>query len=935
MLWSVAEVCDTVLPPNAGNPVSVLFAENGLPLVSRGSPLSVDRRESAVAAGIERFTSSGRAASPSTVAAALRLERDRLFADMELGAGWELSGWLTALTDATVACLMNWALEQAELASCPVALVATGGYGRAELFPWSDVDLAVVPPGPDDTALDAFVRALHKAAFDCFGDGVGLDVGYQFRPTSDLPSVDDKTLTSFLDARLVCGSKAVFAEFRAALNDCLDPARALPALVAERSTRGLDRTGRVYALEADLKAHPGGMRDLCFALWIARVALGSKAPIALSDLRQVMPLPGERYARAMAAVSGLTDLRFALHLCSGRKTDTLYTSRQEAVGTLLFEPGAPGVDAVLRLRFAAGCEISALAQQAVEFFVSGRRRLGNGLMMTGGRIARTVAAPGRAASFVAPEQAPEASLDGAGALRALRLQARTGAPLTAALRRDIAEAAARLTPREATLGAPAVAELLDSPSAATALRLLRDLGLLQRLLPEIAGTIGATPYDPSHEFSICEHSLRVVDNLFELESDAADLPPQLMRLWAGLSRDDRRVLVLAAFLHDMGKPLARRDHSRAGADICGRVGERLRLSAEDTELAAKLIELHLVMAHRSRTLDLDQEVTIRNFADVVGDLRTLNLLYLLTYADTTAVGLGVFGDIERRLLDDLYARTVAAFAEEGMTDYDLRATAERITARAIAELRVAGVSDDRIREHCEEMPPFYVVSTPLPLLGMHIAMVRDLVQRDEPVIDFYTKGGEKYTELTICCYDDPEPGLFSRIAAALLALGINLHSAQIRTRHGRRNVVLDALMVDFRGDALTPDMQERTRTLLADVLLGRTSGEELLIKRGRRLPASAVINDLLARNDMSDDHTVVWVTVEDKAGLLYRLTRALSVCRLNLHTAKITSWGGSAQNVFYVTRAEGGKVSDEELESLRARLREAIQDIPAAIRETT
>jgi len=923
------------LRPDLGKPAPTLLAENGLRLVSRGGPLTPEERETAVAAAIARLTSAGPPTSPSTIAAALHMERDRLFADMKLGAAWELAGRLTALTDGAVACLMDWALAQADIASCPVALVATGGYGRAELFPWSDVDLAVVPARPDDPGLDAFVRALHKAVFDCFGDGVGLDVGYQFRPTSDLPTVDDKTLTSFLDSRPVCGDKAVFAEFQAALNGCLDPARSLPALVAERAARGLERTGRVYALEADLKAHPGGMRDLCFALWIARVALGTGAPMTLSGLREAMPLSHERYARAMAGVSGLADLRFALHLCSGRKTDTLYTSRQEAVGTLLFEPGEAGVNAALGLRFASGCEVSALAQQTVEFFVSGRRRLDHGLILTGGRIARSVAGSGATGLFTAPEQAAAPGLSGTDAQNALRLQARTGAPLTAALKRDIAESATRFTPVEEALGAKAVGELLDSPSAATALRLMRDLGLLPRLVPEIAGGIGATPYDPSHEFSICEHSLRVVDNLFELAAGSSDLPAQLARLWTGLSRDDRRVLVLAAFLHDMGKPAARRDHSRAGAGICAKVGERLRLSTEDTELAAKLIELHLVMAHRSRTLDLDQEVTIRNFAEVVGDLRTLNLLYLLTYADTTAVGLGVFGDIERRLLDDLYARTVAAFAEEGMTDKDLRATAERITARAIAELHVAGVSDDRIREHCEEMPPFYVVSTPLPVMGMHIAMVRDLTQRDEPLIDFYTKGGEKYTELTICCYDDPEPGLFSRIAAALLALGINLHSAQIRTRHGRRNVVLDTLMVDFRGDALTPDMQDRTRTLLADVLLGRTSGEELLIKRGRRLPVSAVIHDLLTRNDMSDDHTVVWVTVEDKTGLLYRLTRALSVCRLNLHTAKITSWGGSAQNVFYVTRAEGGKVADGDLEPLRARLREAIQDIPAVIRDTT
>jgi [protein-PII] uridylyltransferase len=231
------------------------------------------------------------------------------------------------------------------------------------------------------------------------------------------------------------------------------------------------------------------------------------------------------------------------------------------------------------------------------------------------------------------------------------------------------------------------------------------------------------------------------------------------------------------------------------------------------------------------------------------------------------------------------------------------------------------------------MPPLYVVATPLPVMGMHVAMVRDLAKRDEPIVDFYTEAGRDYTELTICCYDDPEPGLFSKIAAGLLAVGINVHGAQIRTRSGRRQVVLDTLMVDYRGKALSLDVQERAGRMLTDMLLGRTSPEDVLISRGRRLPAKAVIERLSAHNSMSDEHTVVWVTVEDKSGLLYRVTRALAVCGLYLHTAKITTWHASAENVFYVTRSEGGKVADADLDATVAALHDAIQDIPEPIRE--
>ncbi|MBD3175838.1 MAG: HD domain-containing protein, partial [Armatimonadia bacterium] len=848
-----------------------------------------------------------------------------------LGRGWELAGRLTAVTDAAVFSLAELAMEESGLAGCPIAIAATGGYGRAELFPCSDVDLAIIPGQAADESVDAFVKSLHRLVFDCLTDGVGLDVGYQFRPSQDLPHVDPTTRTTLLDTRQICGDKAVFTEFRHAVHRAIDPTKTLLEFLDEREERGLNRLGKAFRLEPDLKQDPGGVRDLGFAMWIARIALRSAEPLSLEDLREIIPLEDDRYERIRAAVSGLADLRFALHVAAGRKTDTLYATQWEGVGSLLYQPGDEGVDAMLRLRFASATEISAFAQEVVEFFSEGQSPLGSGLMLTAGKLARVPPGTGGTAAFVRAVGPPQQSLGLASGLEAIRVHARTGAPLKAALRRDIASVAPQVAPATPETTGPFLREIIDSPGAASGLRLLRDLGWLHRLVPEVADGIGAPPYDPSHEHAICEHTLRVIENLFALGEEGQDVLAAMARLWRELSEADRRAIILGALLHDMGKPDSPRDHSTAGAEICRAVGERLGMDEDAVALAARLIELHLEMAHRSRTLDLDQDITIRTFVEMVGDARTLNLLYLLTYADTKAVGLGVFGDVERRLLDDLYARTLAVLAEEGMDELDLQAAAKRVTERAVTELHVPGASDDRIREHCEEMPPLYVVATPLPLIGMHIAMVRDLTQRDEPVIDFYTSPGEGFTELTVCCYDAPEPGLFARISACLFALGLNVHAAQIRTRQGRRPVVLDTLMIDYRGDAVPLDVQERTAKILTDVLLGRTSAEELLIQRGRTLPATVTLESLSVRNDMSDEHTVAWITAEDKSGLLYRLARALTVCGLNLHTAKITTWGASAHNVFYVTQEGLGKVPEDELEQLADRLREAIRDVPEAL----
>lgn len=897
------------------------LAENGLPLMVTGAPLPSAERDRLVRSELADAAGASGDDAVSAVAAALTASRERICASFAPGRGWELIGRLAAVADAAVGRLVLHAQREAELDHCPVAVVATGGYGRAVLFPWSDVDLTIVPAAGPSDALDCFIRTLHRVVFDCLQDRAKLSVGYQFRLLDDLGHVDHKTATTLLDARLVCGDKEVFARFTEAWARSHDRATMLLGLVAEREERGLGRGGQVYRLEPDLKSGPGGLRDLEFALWIGRLAMGLDRPLTVEALGERGLLTDEQLGRVWRAFAALCDLRFALHLSAGRKMDTLYLSQHDSVAGVLFPGSADPLDALMRARFASAAEIHAVAEHLVEASVAMQTRLRGPLALRNGRV--TLAAD------VGARAPREAVLGPGDALEAVLWHAKTGAPLSQDLQREVASAGRHVRPVQPGEGSSEMLALLDSPRAPSALRLLRDLGLMGRLVPETAASIGRLPRDPSHEHSICEHSLRVVETLFRLSENEGSAPASLQRQWMELGPADRRALTLAAWLHDMGKPDGAEAHAEVGARICRAVAARLGLPRDEAELAARLVELHLAMARTSRTLDLDQEVTIRRFATLVGDARTLNLLYVLTYADTKCVGLGVYGDIERRLLEDLYVRTLAVLAEEGMPESDLRAAAERVAARAVRDLRVKGVSDDRVREHCEQMEPLYVVSTPLPLMGMHIAMVRDLTARHEPVVHFYTEPGSSYTEVTICCYDDPEPGLFSKIAGTLFAMGIDIHSAQIRTRMGRQRIVLDTLAVDLQGRALPPDLEERVGANLKDVLLGRTSVRDLLIRRGRRLADDAKIHEVAARNDLSDAHTVVWVTAEDSVGLLYRLTSALAMCGLNLHTAKITTWGARAEDVFYVSGPEGTQVPTEELEATVEAFRRAVSAGPS------
>jgi [protein-PII] uridylyltransferase len=895
---------------DGARPRSAPLSENGLPLPSDGRPLSEREYRTAVLGGLEAF---GDDASGPTPGEWLDAARAGLLAEFALGRGWSLAGRLSAACDAAACRLLHLAEREHGLPRAPVALAATGGYGRMALFPWSDIDILVVPSGEQELP-DAFLRTLHRRIFECFSDRLKLNVGYQFREPSDLADLDSVTRTSLLDLRLISGAGSAFRGLRSALARSHDRPALFLALLAERQTHRLGLSREIYRLEPDLKTDPGGLRDIEYPLWAAHLATDSSLPLLWPFTEGSGIVDPRRLERARRALSMLFDLRFALHQAAARKTDRLFLTQHQAVAELLF-PGDPQpLDALMSARFASAAEVHALAESVVEACEQMPIHAGPGLALHHGRIA---ALPGDADDHgVTP-----------GILAAAGLHARTGAPLSFTLRRELAEHAAESPAVSHEAGAAEFLSLVESPRFASALRLLRDLGVVARLFPELTVSVGRVPYDPSHEYAIFEHTLRALEHIRDLPEAEQDAEGPLPRIWRELSAEDRRVLLIATWLHDMGKPLDRSDHSRAGAALCRQICARLGLPADEGERAARLIELHLEMARCSAFHDLDQDATIRSFAALVGDEPTLSLLYLLTHADTKAVGVGNLREIDRRRHEELYARTLAVLAESGMTERDLRAAAERIRSRAIREVRIPGVSEDRIREHCEQMPPFYVVATPLPVLAGHIAMVRDLSRNDRPVIDFYAPSGADYSELTVCCYDDPGPGLFAKLAGTLYALGVNVHSAQIRTRHGRRPIVIDTFVVDLRGRALPEDVEARAKTHLENVLLGRTSLPELLIKCHRQVPAEAVVHDLRAQNDMSDDHTVVWVTAEDRVGLLFRLSRAFAHCGLNLHSAKIATWGGRAENVFYVTDAEGRKLTDEVLPDLIAQVRQAIDDL--------
>ncbi|MFQ6099011.1 MAG: ACT domain-containing protein, partial [Armatimonadota bacterium] len=364
---------------------------------------------------------------------------------------------------------------------------------------------------------------------------------------------------------------------------------------------------------------------------------------------------------------------------------------------------------------------------------------------------------------------------------------------------------------------------------------------------------------------------------------------------------------------------AARDHCEAGADVAGRVAERLGFAPGRCEQLRDLIRKHLFLARTARLEDVALPGTIQRFAQRIGDVETLHMLFVLTYADTLAVTPAAWSDVTRQQTEDLYFRTLKLLLS-GMSDEEVAQQIQRVREQVIRRLAAgARVAEARARAHCEAMPDSYLVHTPVGTIAQHIAFAERL-PREGPILEFYDGPGQDFTELTICCRDDPEPGLFAKIAGVLYANDINVHTAQIYTRSSD-DIVFDVLWIDFHGRQVTSAKRATLTRELIETFTGRTSVAELLDKKRKREPEPLDVAVLRASNQISEDHTVVQVTAEDQPGLLYRVTQALAACGLDIHTAKITTWRGKAEDAFYVTDADGGQVAEEILQEVEGRLR--------------
>jgi len=457
------------------------------------------------------------------------------------------------------------------------------------------------------------------------------------------------------------------------------------------------------------------------------------------------------------------------------------------------------------------------------------------------------------------------------------------------------------------------------------LDIMHRLKVLDYYIPEFAEVRCKVQHDLYHIYTVDTHSIFAIRELEKLWDEYCDRHKLLTALLEDV--EQRVELSLAILLHDIGKAHGS-GHAVKGAAMVPEICARIGFGKESTELVTFLVREHLLLANTAQYRDLHDEKLIIDFAKTVGDDERLDLLYLLTFADVKAVGPEVWSEWKGTLFQELYFKARAVFEKGAFEPTKMTVRLDKLKSRVLARARldeVTNITAAEIEGHMKQLPPRYAFSNSPKSILAHIEYIKEL-EESAVVVKVRQVEDREYTELVVTTLDTS--GLFAMITGVMMANSINILGAQINTL--RNGVALDLLQVNtVYGKFLTDEIKlNRIKENLKELIRGKIRVEDL-IKNVRpsildKTIKPAVPVRIEVDNDVSDIFTVLEIHTEDRLGLLYTISSALTSIGVIIHIAKVSTKGDTASDIFYIRDIFGQKIDDEtKVDSIK----KAIMDV--------
>ncbi|MDR2674566.1 MAG: [protein-PII] uridylyltransferase [Opitutaceae bacterium] len=897
----------------------------------------------------------------------IRLESAMIRMRHEAGAsGREVAGERATMIDVLLSHLFQHACDSWRRASgagpLPVCLVATGGYGRGELSPHSDIDIMFLfPSGIGRGQLEPFqahlVNEILYILWDC-----GLKIGHSSRTVDEVFAEarnDIQTKTALLETRRLAGSESLYETFASAYRSFSreeNPREYLARRLNGQRERRARYGDTIFLQEPDIKNGVGGLRDYHNILWMARVKLGIDR---LDDLvAQDYLRPGE-LRDIERAYDFLLRVRNELHFHSRHATDLLNLESQPRVALGL---GYAGADPLARVEqfmhdyYHAAQTIHRTARNlenrlALTLEPPARLSLRDSLRLSRHQKTRRIDGFIHRGKELAAAAPGIFKADPARLIRVFRhcqqLDVRPDFALQNLIRASLPLITRHLIHSpDATVSFRSI--LQEAGAVSPILELMHELGVLGRFVPEFDGLTCRVQHEFYHRYTADIHTLNAIRELDAIFNRAEPLAHKYLE--ALHETPAPALLYLILLLHDIGKAIGIKGHADTGAELALPVLRRLGIGEDDCGIIVFIIKQHLIMARFWQRHDVDDPKTAAIFAQAVGNATQLRYLYVHTFCDARGTSAGLWNSYKDTLHTTLYRATLEHLIHGGAAIETKNTGLTQMKRQELLAQNIPGIGADEITAHFNLLPERYFIHTTTGEITLHLGMVNRLLRSINtadsigtlrPVIDWKNDLNRGLTVVNIVTWD--RAGLFYKLAGAFSVAGLNILSAKVISRAD--HIAIDTFYVVEPGGG-TVENQDATeafartveqalvanRDLYPDILAQARKVSQrygLDLKTGMETLQSAFPPTIEVYHELAMQRTIVEIQARDTLGLLYQLSKSIYDHGFDITFARIGTERGIAIDTFYIESTDGKPIDEPRLRTLRDTLRLLVAPAPA------
>lgn len=829
---------------------------------------------------------------------------------------------LVALRANFIDALLNAAWQRIIPADTNAALIAVGGYGRSELHPASDIDLLILLGDGDHDALSENLSELLTFFWD-----IGLEIGHSVRTLQESIEEAERDITvatNLMEARLLTGPAPLFIKLKESTGpDRLWPSdRFFQAKWEEQKQRHLKYDGTVSNLEPNIKESPGGLRDIQMIGWVVKRHFRAET---LDELVSHGFLTEEEFADLMESQEFLWQIRFALHLLTGRHDDRLLFDHQR---TLAEQFGYQdndkdlGIEQFMQRYYRTAIRLNRMNEMLLQLFqevillkchldapkpINPRFHSRSGFLEVTREDIFEKNPLALLEMFLIMQQHPGLNGVRASTIRLTRSH------------RYLIDESFRSDPAARHI----FMEILRQPRGIThELRRMNRYGILARYIPAFSNIVGRMQYDLFHAYTVDEHTLFLIRNLrrFAVSDHRAEFP-LCSDIMERLPKPE--LIYLAALFHDIAKGRGG-DHSTLGAEDALLFCKQHDLSDHESNLVAWLVQNHLLMSITAQRKDTSDPDVIREFAQEVKNSVRLDYLYLLTVADIRSTDPKKWNSWKNSLLRDLYMATKQALLRglENIQERDEVIQNKQAGARHL--LNADGIPPVQSNAFWLTLSLEYFLHHTWEEIAWQSKTVLTAKEEDLPLVllrKSSTRGGNE-----VFIYTADRDNLFALTTSLLDQIGLNILGARIESTH--TGYSLSSYLVLENDGSAVDDLGRREEicATLKDAL-GNIQIDDITVTR--RIPRQMKHFSTPTRIDFVQDggnqRTIMKLVTDDRPGLLSQVGYAFTACGLRLINAKIGTIGAVAEDTFFLTDREDRPLSDRaQFECLEKAIRERL-----------